>query len=157
MRILLVLLFSTRSMSKPYEPPQAETHAADRPLALTPEDRRWLNADENGRRKILMSLGITLLCLHGPFSWLLVISYPWNSYRLTWLMLWPILPGLFAGLPFHPRSPVEFSVMGFATLAVVVFLTYIGTKGIFGRIASAVIALAISVPTAMLSYTLFRA
>ena len=115
-------------MSKPYEPPQAETHAADRRLSLTSEDRRWLNADEDRRRKILVSLGVTLLCLHGPFSWLLVISYPWNSYRLTWLMLWPVLPGLFAGLPFHPRSFVEFPVMGLATLAVVGLLTYIGTK-----------------------------
>jgi len=99
---------------------------------------------------------ITLVCLYGPFSWLLVISYPWNGYRWFWVMLWPILPGLLAGLPFHPRQSVEFTVMGMTTMAVIGLLTYLGTKGIFGRIASAVIALAISVPTALLSFTLFR-
>ena len=144
-------------MANPYHPPQRPSPSLAQRTKLAAEDERWLEADEGRWRNRLFAFGITVLCLYGPFSWLLFISYSWNSYRMTWLMLWPILPGLIAGLPFHPRSSVEFPVMALATLILVVFLTYIGSKGIVGRIASAAIALAISVPTAMLAYTLFRA
>ena len=147
----------TNPHRNPYQPPANKGAASNQSSTLLPEDERWLNAEVGCWRKRLVALGITLLCLHGPFSWLLTISYPWDSYRMTWLMLWPILPGLWAGLPFHPRAFVEFPMMALATLALVGSLTYISTKGAVGRIASALIGLAISVPTAMLAYSLFRA
>src|ERR1700761_7892938 len=69
------------------------------------------------------SYAVTLACVYLPYAWLVLIDYPWNSYRWTWVKLWPILPGLLAGMFFHPNDAVEFLVDGVATLALVLLFT----------------------------------
>jgi hypothetical protein len=41
-----------------------------------------------------VSLAAVLLAVYLPNTWVLWIDYPWNSYRLTWVMMFPSLPGV---------------------------------------------------------------
>jgi hypothetical protein len=85
------------------------------------------------------------------------MDYPWNSYRWTWIKLWPILPGLPAGFFFHPNDPVEFFVSGIATLGLVVLLTRLGAIGQRSLIVTNGIALILAAMVSFATYQLFRA
>ena len=37
---------------------------------------------------------LVLVCLYAPYAWLVLIDRPWDSYRLLWVKLWLILPGI---------------------------------------------------------------
>src|SRR4051812_46441592 len=63
---------------------------------------------------------VTLACLYLPFAWVLG-DYPWDSYRWQWVKLWPVLPGLVAGLLFHPNDTAMTLVSG-ATAVLLVAL-----------------------------------
>ena len=112
------------------------------------------------RRLWLPSIITTLVTLYAPFSWLLWIDYPWTSYRFYWLKLWPLLPGFFPGaVLLHARVPdsVEFASWGLGTAVLIVALSYLGSRGPRRLLLSALIALAISIPSALSAYSLFRA
>jgi len=36
----------------------------------------------------------SLVLVYAPHSWLLIVRYPWDSYHIFWVKLWPVLPGL---------------------------------------------------------------
>ncbi len=129
---------------------------ASSPNRLGQNVERVHEGERSRVRRRLGSLGIVLLCLYAPFSWLLFIDYPRSAYRWYWLAMWPVLPGFLAGVKFHSSEPLELTVMGLATAVAIGLLTYVGTLGVWGRVASIVLALAISVPTAMMSYLVFR-
>ena len=51
--------------------------------------------------------GLALLILYAPYSWVIIVSHPWNSERWLWIKMWPVLPGvvtLYLSRPFLPRS-----------------------------------------------------
>ena len=43
------------------------------------------------------ALIVTHLGLFLPSAWPVLIDHPWDSYRWTWVRLWPILPGFLPG------------------------------------------------------------
>lgn len=100
---------------------------------------------------------VTLACVYLPYSWLVLMDYPWNSYRWTWIALWPILPGLPAGMFFHPNDAVEFFVAGVAALALVLLFTRLGAMGRRSLIAASVVALLLEAEASFVAYQLFRA
>ena len=107
------------------------------------------------------ALAAVAVCLYAPFAWLVLIDYPWNAYRLSWLKLWPILPGFLPGvlpgpLLYHSHLPYEFETMAVTTVVLLVGLTWLGSRSRGGLAAAAGIALAIAVPTAAIAYAVFR-
>lgn len=102
------------------------------------------------------SLPTAIAVLYLPFSWLLLIHYPWDSYRLFWLKLWIILPGFLGGIPFHPNGPVEFTAMGISTLLLIGLLTCIGSLGRGWLLVAGVLGLAFGGFSSLTAYRLFR-
>ena len=108
------------------------------------------------------SLAVVGLCLYAPFSWLLLIDYPWGSgYRIFWLKLWPILPGFLAGflpgpLLFHRHLPYEFHTMGVTTVILLAGLTWLGSSRQRRLVTAALLALLVSVISATIAYGVFR-
>ena len=41
---------------------------------------------------------LVLFCLYAPYAWLVLIDYPWDSYRWQWIKMWPVLPGILVHL-----------------------------------------------------------
>jgi len=81
------------------------------------------------RRSIIL---VALLIVYGPYCWLLLMDYPWNSYRLLLLKMWLLLPGVvsyFIMLKFVPEAwllhRTDASLYIFATLFTVIILTVV--------------------------------
>jgi hypothetical protein len=112
----------------------------------------------NDRRKLKIAYVTVAVgaCLWLPFSWLVLMSGGWDEYRLSWLRMWPILPGLVPGaLFFHPNDAIEFSVMGATTLMIVSSLIWLGCRGRISLLAAVTIALMISMPTSHIAYAMY--
>ncbi|TXT34184.1 MAG: Uncharacterized protein FD138_1726 [Planctomycetota bacterium] len=108
------------------------------------------------QRRVGLSLTVVAACLYLPFSWLLVTENNWSDYRLFWLKLWTILPGLIpSAFLFHPNDVAEFIAMGVTTLLLLVGLTWLGSLGWKRLLAAAVIALLISIPSSMVAHSFY--
>lgn len=108
-------------------------------------------------RQRILSLGMVGACLYLPYSWILLIDYPWTGgYRLHWLMGWPVFPGFIAGTLIHPHR-YETLAMMVTTMLLLFGLTWLGAIGKRCLIAAIACALLISVPSAALAYALFWA
>jgi hypothetical protein len=104
-----------------------------------------------------LSLLVTLAVLYSPFSWLLLIYYPWDSYRFLWLRLWCILPGFLSGLRLHPMNQtIEFTAMGITTLVLIGLLTWVGSHNRIWLVAAGVLGLALEVYSSLIAYAAFR-
>jgi hypothetical protein len=107
-------------------------------------------------RGILGSFAVVALHLYVPFSWLVLCDYPWSPDHLSWLAMWPVLPGIVAeAVLFHPADR-PFLVMGSVMAPLLIGLTWLGTRGRKGRLAASTLALLVSVPSAWVAYWLFR-
>jgi hypothetical protein len=104
-----------------------------------------------------MSLLVTLAVLYLPFSWLLLMDYPWNGYRLYWLKLWCILPGFLGGIPFHPHDAAEFTAMGITTLFLIGLLMWVGSHNRMWLVVAGVLGLVLEIFTSLIAYAVFRA
>jgi hypothetical protein len=97
-------------------------------------------------------------CLWLPFSWLVLMGGGWDDYRLGWLKMWPFLPGFLPGaLLFHPNDVLEFSTMAASTLVVMIGLTWLACRSRLMLVVAAAVALLISIPSALLAYTVYCA
>lgn len=111
---------------------------------------------DKSRRRVGLSLAVVAACLYLPFSWLLMEENNWSDYRLSWLKLWPILPGILPGaFLFHPHDVAEFTAMGVTTLLLLVGLTWLGSLGWKHLVAAVVIALLISIPSSMAAHSAY--
>ena len=84
------------------------------------------------------------------------MDYPWSEYRCSWVKLWPILPGLPAGVFFHSSQFAESFVAGMMTLGLVILLTSLGTKGRRVLIMANGLALILAAMVSFVAYQLFR-
>jgi hypothetical protein len=101
---------------------------------------------------------IALLCLYAPYAWLAFGSHPLNAYRLHWIKMWPILPGLLAGvIPAVHRQPdwVGSSAMGLVTVFVLGLLALLLSKGRRLAIGTLVVAGLLSGLNSMIANGLF--
>lgn len=113
--------------------------------------------DRDGRRR--PPAWLVVACVYAPYSWLLVVDLPWNSYQIYWMKLWPVLPGLLVsvlipGLHQQPEE-FEFSVMGAVSALVFAGACAAARRG--GRVAALVLGVvaALSVGNAWVAYQLF--
>lgn len=113
------------------------------------------NAARQATGQVWRAFAASVLALYAPFSWLVLSSGRWDGYRLHWLKLWPVLPGFFAGLPFHPNDAVEFTMMGVACFLLLAILTGIGRSGGWGLVTAIVIGLFVSIPSSIVSYAAY--
>ncbi|HEU5118599.1 MAG TPA: hypothetical protein VFT74_18515 [Isosphaeraceae bacterium] len=108
----------------------------------------------------LYGVMVTLTCLYAPYSWIVMIGGPWDSYRWHWFRLWPILPGLLVhaipGVHQWPDPWSEFLMAGATGLivALVVWLTSRNRKG--AGVIWAIVAL-LSGANAWIAYQLYLA
>ena len=112
----------------------------------------------NDRRPLNVAVAVAVVgaCLWLPFSWLVLMDGGWSECRLSWLRMWPILPGFVPGLwLFHPHDTLEFATMALATLIMIAALTWLACRSRVGMIAAAIIALLISIPTAQIAYAVY--
>jgi hypothetical protein len=70
----------------------------------------------------------TIACLYLPFAWVLG-NYPWDTYRWHWIMLWPVLPGLVAGMFVHPNDHAMMQLSGATTVLLALVFTIFGALG----------------------------
>lgn len=56
---------------------------------MTAEQRKFV--------RYVRSTCVTLLVLYVPFTWLVLMDYPWNDHRWYMIRRWPILPGFSGG------------------------------------------------------------
>jgi hypothetical protein len=89
-------------------------------------------AAQTSSRKWAIAFLVTLACLYLPYIWLLLIDYPWDSYQWGWIKLWPVLPGLLAGVFFHPNDAAVTTVSAAAAILLLGLFTWVGS---FGRTA----------------------
>lgn len=70
-----------------------------------------------------MALIVVLVCAYGPFA----VWIPFQE-QAVWWKLWPILPGFFFGALLHPNEPLEFIVMGAATVVILAAAWRLATR-----------------------------
>lgn len=115
------------------------------------------NDQDAGGWGLRAALPLVACCLYLPFSWILFVGNTTETHRLTWLKLWPILPGFIPGaILFHPNDLPEFATMGVVTVALLAGLTWLGAGGRRRLPAAAAIALLVSVPSSFFALAAFR-
>lgn len=107
-----------------------------------------------GSRRWAVPYLVTLACLYLPFAWVLG-DYPWDDYRWHWIKLWPVLPGLIAGMLVHPNDSAMLALSGLATFLLIGLFTALGALGRRALVLASVLALSGAVLESMLAYQLF--
>ena len=103
------------------------------------------------------SAAIVLSCLYLPFAWLLTMDYPWDSNRLSWFMLWPVLPGILPAMWLaHPYRLLAFAVAAIFTALLLIGLILLARRGTVWLVVAAILALAIAIPSSGMAYAVFR-
>jgi hypothetical protein len=105
-------------------------------------------------RRWAVSYFVTLACLYLPFAWV-VWDYPWDSYRWGWIKLWPVLPGIIAGMLVHPSEYATNLLSGAMAVLLVALFTKLGSSGRAALIGSSGIALIGAVFESWFAYQLF--
>jgi hypothetical protein len=118
-------------------------------------------ADGSLRRRAPLGwrLALTIACLYLPYAWLILDGERWHDYRLSWIKMWPILPGLTAGLFAIPgrSTGVEFAVMGGMTAVVGAIFILLAARSRRWMPIPTVVALVLSVANSWLAYAVYRA
>jgi len=116
-----------------------------------------------------ISLGVVALCTYLPYSWVLWIDYPWSDYRIMWIKMWPILPGLvptawinaIAQRYLHVDGvwldgALTVVVSGMFTLALIAGLTWLGMRGRLHLAFAVVITIPLHILCALGTYAAMR-
>lgn len=99
-----------------------------------------------------------LACLYAPYSWLLWIGGPLDSYRWSWIKLWPVLPGLFVHLiPAVHQLPdrVSMLLMAGVTAMIVAATLALVRRGEAISSSTLVIVVTLSCFNAWMAYQLY--
>ena len=103
-------------------------------------------------------LALTLACIYLPYAWLVLGTTSWRDYRLTWIKMWPILPGLTACVLVIPRSnPVELAAMGGMTVVGVGVFLLLAARSRRWVPVPTLLALVLSILNSWIAYALYRA
>ncbi|MBL9118506.1 MAG: hypothetical protein JNL80_01160 [Phycisphaerae bacterium] len=125
----------------------AMTVASRRPAAARPSPPAFVRAS------------LFALILFAPYSWLLVIDNTDESYRRTWLELWPVLPGLPAmvvGRMAGVQSELgERCVAGGMTVILYALLLVLSGRGRWWFVTLLCLVVAYGVFMGQLSYAIF--
>jgi len=98
------------------------------------------------------------MCIYVPYSWLVLIAYPWDSYRWLWIKLWVVLPGILVLLiPAIHLLPdwVGVLIMGAVTCGIVAVSTVLAARSKRSAIIVSIIVGLLSLSNSWISYWLF--
>ncbi len=91
-------------------------------------------------RQTWIAIAVVAFCAYAPFSWLLADHI--DSYRLRWLLMWPVLPRFVPGFLFHPNDVAERATMGVVTVVLLPGLVWLGRRSKTRLLVAAALALA---------------
>ena len=101
---------------------------------------------------------MVLVCLYAPYAWLILIDYPWDSYRWLWIKLWLVLPGILVHLiqAIHLLPDwIGFLIMGAVTCGIVLLSTVLAARSKRSAIIESVIIGLLSCANSWITYKLF--
>ena len=101
---------------------------------------------------------LVLVCLYAPYAWLVLIDYPWDSYRWLWIKMWLVLPGILVHLiqAIHLLPDwMGFLIMGAVTCGIVALSTVLAARSKRSAIIVSVIVGLLSCANSWISYRLF--
>ena len=101
---------------------------------------------------------MVLVCLYAPYAWLILIGYPWDSYRWLWIKLWLVLPGILIHLiqAIHLLPDwIGFLIMGAVTCGIVLLSTVLAARSKRSAIIASVIIGLLSCANSWITYKLF--
>ena len=101
---------------------------------------------------------MVLVCLYAPYAWLILIDYPWDSYRWLWIKLWLVLPGILIHLiqAIHLLPDwIGFLIMGAVTCGIVLLSTVLAARSKRSAIIVSVIIGLLSCANSWITYKLF--
>ena len=101
---------------------------------------------------------LVLVCLYAPYAWLVLIDYPWDSYRWLWIKMWLVLPGILVHLSqtIHLLPDwMGFLIMGAVTCGIVVLSTVLAARSKRSAIIVSIIVGLLSCANSWISYRLF--
>lgn len=111
-------------------------------------------------RRWVIAVIAVMVALYAPFGWLLE-GYPWGDYKLQWIVMWPILPGLLPVAavlrPSHTPEWVMFLLMGGITLWIIAGLAWLGSRSMRWLVVAIIAALVYSGVGSFFADALFRA
>jgi len=104
-----------------------------------------------------LTAAVVLLVLYLPYGWLVMIDYPWGSYRWHLVASWPGLP---LRLVLHPlinrwSATVECIVATITTIPLVCVLVYLGSRGRKALVSVSMVALLLSLVNSWIAYKAF--
>jgi hypothetical protein len=105
-----------------------------------------------------------LLVVYLPNTWVFWIDYPWNSYRMTWVKMFPLLPSLYPGAWLAHLTGLRkayddvgmFVIAGCITVVLIVGGVLLGRRSWKWLIPVCIVLLAFEVFNAYVCYALFR-
>ena len=119
----------------------------------------YAHASVPRRAPLWWRVALTLACLYLPYAWLVLGGWPWHDYRVSWIKMWPILPGIMAGIltiP-HGSNAVQYAAMGAMTaVGAGGFLLLAARSGRWVPIPT-ILALALSILNSWIAYAIYRA
>jgi hypothetical protein len=101
---------------------------------------------------------LVLVCLYAPYAWLILIDYPWNSYRWLWIKMWPVLPGILVLTSRAIRllpDWIGYLVMGAVTCGIVFKITLSAARGWQSAVIVSVLAALLSAANSWIAYRMF--
>jgi len=99
---------------------------------------------------------MVLVCLYAPYVWLVLIDYPWDSYRWLWIKLWLLLPGILVHLiqAIH-LLPDWMGFLGAITFGIVAVSIVLAARSKRSAIIGSIIIGLLSCANSWISYRLF--
>jgi hypothetical protein len=101
---------------------------------------------------------LVLVCLYAPYAWLVLIDYPWDSYRWLWIKMWLVLPGILVHLiqAIHLLPDwMGFLIMGAVTCGIVALSTVLAARSKKSAIITSIIVGLLSCANSWITYKLF--
>ena len=104
-------------------------------------------------------LALTLACIYLPYAWLVADGFPWRDYRLQWIKMWPVLPGLMMALVVGPQASnaAHFVAMGAMTVLGVGLFLFLAARSLKWLPLTTLVALALSILNSWIAYAIYRA
>jgi hypothetical protein len=101
---------------------------------------------------------LVLACLYAPYSWLVLIDYPWDGYRWLWIKMWLVLPGILVlvNQTIHLLPDwIGFLLMGTVTCGIVALITILAARSRRSAIIVSIVVGLLSCGNSWISYLLF--
>lgn len=111
-------------------------------------------------RWIRAAVGVSI-AVYAPQSWVVLMPGDWVGYRLAWIRMFPVLPGLFPAAivrSFHVLDDTTMLVVaGISTALVLAIGVWLASRGPWWFAATTAVLLAVGIPVAFMLHALYSA